>query len=246
MGQLDDKIALVTGGSSGIGLAIAQRLADEGAQVYLTGRRKDVLDEAVEKIGASATGVVADAADTTSLDALFQVIGERSGRLDVVVANAGAGRNTPFSDVDEEEFDSTFATNVKGTFFSVQKALPLLVDGASVVLVSSVAGVTGSPGMSVYAATKAAGRNLVRSWAAELAPRGIRVNALLPGPTDTPGMARSREEVRAAGVPWTISTPLADLVPAAAVADAALFLASDQSVYITGTDLTADGGSLAA
>ncbi|MFD3685893.1 SDR family NAD(P)-dependent oxidoreductase [Nocardiopsis sp. NPDC058631] len=246
MGQLDDKTALVTGASSGIGLAIAQRLAEEGAQVYLTGRRKDVLDDAVERVGASATGVVADAADTASLDALFQVISERSGRLDVVVANAGFGRNTAFAEVDEEEFDSTFATNVKGTFFTVQKSLPLLVDGASVVLVSSVAGVTGSPGMSVYAATKAAGRNLARSLAAELAPRRIRVNALLPGPTDTPGMTRSQEEVRAAGLPWTIRTPLADLVPAVAVADAALFLASDRSTYITGTDLTADGGSLAA
>jgi NAD(P)-dependent dehydrogenase (short-subunit alcohol dehydrogenase family) len=246
VGQLDDRIALVTGASTGIGRAIAQRMAAEGAQVYLTGRRKDALDGAVEEIGPAATGVVADTADTASLDALFQMIGERSGRLDVVVANAGGGRNTPFAEVDEEEFDSTFATNVKGTFFTVQKALPLLVDGASVILVSSVAGVTGSPGMSVYAATKAAGRNLARSWAAELAPRRIRVNALLPGPTDTPGMARSQDEVRAAGLPWTIRTPLADLVPAEAVADAALFLASDRSTFVTGTDLTADGGSLAA
>ena len=128
----------------------------------------------------------------------------------------------------------------------MQKALPLLVDGASVILVSSIAGVTGSPGMSVYAATKAAGRNLARSWAGELASRRIRVNALLPGPTDTPGMARSLEEARAAGFSGTLRTPLADLVPAEAVADAALFLASDRSAFMTGTDVTADGGKLVA
>lgn len=242
MGQLDGRTALVTGGSSGIGLAIARCLIEEGATVHVSGRRSDTLHAAVSDLGPRAHGIVGDVGDTSDLDRLFSAI----TRLDIVVANAGGGRHTPFEEVTEAEFDATFTTNVRGQFFTVQKALPLLTDGASVILVSSVAGVNGSPGQSVYAATKAASRNLVRSWAAELAPRGIRVNALLPGPTGTPGIEQSRREVLAKGDTWTHTTPLGDLVPVEQVAAAALYLASDHSTYITGTDLIVDGGNLVA
>jgi NAD(P)-dependent dehydrogenase (short-subunit alcohol dehydrogenase family) len=246
MGQLDGKVALITGGSAGIGLETARSFAAEGAQVYLTGRRTEVVDAAVADIksvtGGDVTGVVGDVSDLAALDALFAIISERSGRLDVLVANAGSGRPVGLSEITEEHYDTTFDDNVKGLVFTVQKALPLLPDGASVVLMSSIAGISGQPGMSVYAATKAAIRNFARSWALELAPRGIRVSALCPGPVNTPGMSNVLEELGDDGAS-TITTPFGRLGDAKEIAAGAVFLASDQSSFLTGSDLIIDGGA---
>lgn len=245
MGQLDGKVALVTGGSAGIGLETARRFAAEGAQVYLTGRRKDAVDAAVADIDGDVTGVVGDVADLASLDALYATIAERSGRLDVLVANAGGGQVVGLADITEEHFDTTFDTNVKGSVFTVQKALPLLQDGASVILVSSVAGIKGLAGVSVYAATKAAIRNFARSWAIELAPRGIRVSALCPGPVETPGLVGFASQVPSDEAAATISIPMGRVGDAKEIAAAALFLASSESSFLTGSDLLVDGGQAA-
>ncbi|MDF2582563.1 MAG: hypothetical protein K0R33_1206 [Mycobacterium sp.] len=242
MGQLESKVALVTGGSAGIGLETARRFVGEGAQVYVTGRRQNVIEAAVSDIGGDVTGIVGDVSDIASLDALFATIAERSGRLDVLVANAGGGRLIALGDITEEHYDTTFDTNVKGLVFTVQKALPLMSAGASVVLLSSVAGIKGLPGMSVYAATKAAIRNLARSWAVELAPRGIRVVALCPGPVATPGFAASVSQLPADDDGSSVTVPMGRLGEAHEIASAALFLASGESSYITGSDLIVDGG----
>jgi NAD(P)-dependent dehydrogenase (short-subunit alcohol dehydrogenase family) len=246
MGQLDGKVALITGGSAGIGLETARSFAAEGAQVYLTGRRTEVVDAAVADItsdtGADVTGVVGDVSDLASLDALYASITERSGRLDVLVANAGSGRPIGLTEITEEHYDTTFDDNVKGLVFTVQKALPLLPDGASVVLMSSIAGISGQPGMSVYAATKAAIRNFARSWALELAPRGIRVSALCPGPVTTPGMSNVLAELGDEGAA-RITTAFGRLGDAKEIAAGAVFLASDQSSFLTGSDLIIDGGA---
>lgn len=242
MGQLDGKVALVTGGSAGIGRETARRFAAEGAQVYVTGRRKEVLDAAAADIDGDVTGVVGDVSNLASLDALYDTIKSRSGRLDVLVANAGSGRLVGLGDITEEEYDSTFDDNVKGLVFTVQKALPLLPDGASIVLVSSIAGITGQPGMSVYAATKAAIRNLARSWSIELAPRGIRVTALCPGPVNTPGMVGLASQIPEGQGAMTITTPMGRLGNPEEVAAGALFLASSESSFVTGSDLIIDGG----
>lgn len=245
MGQLDGKVALVTGGSAGIGLATARRFAAEGAQVYLTGRRQDVVDAAVADLRGDVTGIVSDVADLGQLDTLLATIRERSGRLDVLVANAGGGTVTSLADITEEHYDTTFDINVKGLVFTVQKALPLLPEGASVVLVSSVAGIKGLPGMSVYAATKAAIRNLARSWAIELAPRGIRVSALCPGPIDTPGMTDLLGQLPDEDGS-IVAVPLGRLGDADEIAAGALFLASAESSFLTGSDLILDGGQAAS
>jgi NAD(P)-dependent dehydrogenase (short-subunit alcohol dehydrogenase family) len=246
VGQLEGKIALVTGGSAGIGLAIARRFAAEGAQVHLTGRRKEVVDAAVADIDGDVTGIVSDVADLTALEAVYSVIAERGGRLDVLVANAGGGQIVGLSDITEEHYDAAFDINVKGLVFTVQKALPLLHDGASIVLLSSVAGIKGLPGMSVYAGTKAAIRNFARSWAIELAPRGIRVTALCPGPVDTPGMAEFAAQLPGDGDGPSITVPMGRLGDASEIAAAALFLASSASSFLTGSDLIVDGGQAAA
>lgn len=181
MGQLNNKTALVTGASSGIGLAIARRFAAEGATVYLTGRRRAELDTAVAQVGVRGIGVQGDVSQLDDLDRLFTEIKERSGGLDIVVANAGLGDYGPLGRITEEEYERTTAVNLKGTIFTVQKALPLLSAGASVILLSSGAALRAAPGLGVYAATKAAIRSLARTWAAELADRRIRVNTLTPG-----------------------------------------------------------------
>jgi len=245
MGLLDEKVALVTGGSTGIGLAIARRFADEGATVYLTGRHQAELDAAVAAIGERAIGVQSDVSKLGDLDRLFEEIKARSGRLDVVVANAGVGEFARLGEITEEQYTKTFDINVKGTLFTVQKALPLLPDGASVIVLSSTNASMGVEAMSVYSATKAADRNFARTWSAELADRGIRVNAISPGPIETPGM-------RALGIPPQGGRPLAealgDEVPLGRtgrpeeVAAAAVFLASDQSSFTTGAELFVDGG----
>jgi len=246
MGQLDAKVALVTGGTEGIGLATARRLASEGATVYVTGRRQDKLDAAVAEIAGDVTGFKGDVADLGSLDRLFALIEERENRLDVIVANAGSGDWLGLADVTEERYDATFDVNVKGMFFTVQKALPLLSQGASVVLVSSIAGIKGSPGMSVYAATKAAIRNFARSWALELAPRGIRVTALCPGPVDTPGMTGVLKQLARSGdSAQGLEVPIGRMGQVDEVAAAALFLATTESSFVTGSDLVVDGGAAA-
>ncbi|MFJ6677381.1 SDR family NAD(P)-dependent oxidoreductase [Actinosynnema sp. NPDC091369] len=243
MGQLDGKSTLVTGGSSGIGLAIARRFAAEGATVYLTGRRQAELDAAVAQVGARGIAVQGDVSDLGDLDRLFTEIANRSGRLDVVVANAGVGEYGPLGAITEEEYDRTTSINLKGTIFTVQKALPLLKSGASVVLLSSSAALRAVPGLGVYAATKAAIRNLARTWAAELAGRGIRVNTLTPGFVETPG----GDELRAAfpqgdGPTAAEPSPLGRAGRPDEVAATAVYLAGDQSTFTTGAELFVDGG----
>jgi NAD(P)-dependent dehydrogenase (short-subunit alcohol dehydrogenase family) len=246
MGALDGKVALVTGGSSGIGYAIAVRYAEEGATVYLTGRRRVELEAAAASIGDQAIGIQGDISDLADLDRLFAVIGERSGRLDIVVANPAFGEFARLGEITEAGYRKAFDVNVMGTIFTVQKALPLLRRGASVIVLSSINGSKAIPAMSVYSATKAAGRSLVRSWAGELAEQGIRVNALSPGPTSTP----VADEFRASGTEGDQheqevlnAIPLGRIGQAAEVAAAALFLGSDQSSYTTGAELFVDGGS---
>ncbi|XEG75143.1 glucose 1-dehydrogenase [Pseudomonas sp. abacavir_1] len=245
MGKLNDKIALVTGGNSGIGLATAQRFAQEGATVVITGRRRQVLDEAVGQIGSNALGICADAGRLADIDALYQRIGQLYGRLDVLVANAGIIRPAAGEQVDEAQFDEQFDINVKGVFYSIQKALPLLRDGGSIVLVSSIAHLKALDAHVVYAATKAAVRSFARSWAAELRQRNIRVNCLSPGPVLTPiigKMGIGDEQFAAFERQVAGQIPLGRLGRPEELANAALFLASDDSSFITGVDLCVDGG----
>jgi NAD(P)-dependent dehydrogenase (short-subunit alcohol dehydrogenase family) len=248
MGQLDNKTALVTGASTGIGLAVARRFAAEGATVYLTGRRKAGLDAAVEEVGSGGIGVRSDVSRLDDLDRLFAGITERSGHLDIVVANAGVGDFGPLGEITEEEYDRTTSINLKGTVFTVQKALPLLSAGASVILLSSSAALRGVPGLGVYAATKAAIRSLARTWAAELADRGIRVNTLTPGPVATPGgdelrAAFPQGDQAAATTEPAAPTPLGRAGRPDEVAATALYLAGDQSSFTTGAELFVDGGA---
>lgn len=248
MGQLNNKIALVTGGSSGIGLAVAKRFAEEGAHVYLTGRRKPELDAAVAVLGDRATAVQSDIADLDDLDRLFSVIAAGGRGLDVVFANAGGGDGlVPLAELKVESFDKTYGINVRGTVFTVQKALPLLNEGASIVLNGSSSASRGVPGFGVYSSSKAAIRQFGRVWAAELAPRGIRVNTIVPGPTDTPGLrgvpgdpAQAQEFLDS----LASRLPLARIADPSEIANAVLFLASTQSSFVTGSELFADGGEV--
>ena len=245
MGQLDGRTALVTGATSGIGLAAAQRFAAEGAQVYVTGRREDALDEAVERIGHGAVGVQGDVADLADLDRLFETIAAAGRGLDVVLANAGGGEFAALGDITPEHYADTFDSNVRGTLFTVQKALPLLNDGASVVLTGSTATLHGTPAFGVYAASKAAIHSFTRTWAIELAGRGIRVNTLVPGATATPGLLGLAPDVAAAEAMvagMAAGIPLRRLARPEEIAAGALFLASDQSSFMTGNELVLDGG----
>ncbi|MBZ2208248.1 SDR family NAD(P)-dependent oxidoreductase [Massilia soli] len=246
MGKLDGKVAVITGANSGIGLATAKRFAQEGALVFMTGRRQQALDAAVAEVGERARGIQGDIANLADLDRLFEAVRREVGSIDVLFANAGGGEFAALADVTEDHFDSTFATNVKGTLFTVQKALPLLKDGASVILTGSTSATTGIPAFSVYSASKAAIRNFARGWILDLAPRKIRVNVLVPGSTSTPGWhdlapndAINQEMIRMVEA----ATPLGRLGDPAEVASAALFLASDESSFVNGSELFVDGGA---
>jgi NAD(P)-dependent dehydrogenase (short-subunit alcohol dehydrogenase family) len=245
MGRLVGKIAVVTGGNSGIGLATAKRFVAEGAEVYITGRRQQELDRAVEEIGSAVTGVQGDVSNLEDLDRLFAAVREKSGRIDVLFANAGLGKFAPLGAIDEASFDLTFGVNVKGTLFTVQKALPLMQAGGSIILTGSTTGSTGTPAFSVYSATKAAVRNFARSWALDLKGTGIRVNVLSPGSTETPGLkglAKAGEE-DALLESFAMQIPLGRVGRADETAAVALFLASDESSFMTGGEVFVDGGA---
>ncbi|HMB94713.1 MAG TPA: glucose 1-dehydrogenase [Tepidisphaeraceae bacterium] len=243
--QLEGKVAVVTGANSGIGLAIAQRFAAEGAHVFITGRRQNDLDSAAKKIGDNVTAVQGDVSRLADLDRLYATVKQQKGRIDVLVANAGSGDFAPIGSITEEHYDKTFNINVKGTLFTVQKALPLLRDGASVILISSTTSTMGTPAFSVYSATKAAIRSFARNWTLDLKDRRIRVNALSPGATETPGLdtlfsgAEKGDQIKASMVSII---PMGRIGMPEEIAAAALFLASDESSYITGIELFVDGG----
>jgi NAD(P)-dependent dehydrogenase (short-subunit alcohol dehydrogenase family) len=242
--QLNGKIALVTGGSTGIGLATAQELAAQGARVFITGRRQAELDAAVAAIGAGATGIRADASVLSDLDAVYAQIAKSAGKLDILFANAGGGDMMPLGAITEEHFDRIFGTNVRGVTFTVQKALPLLVDGASVILTGSTTSIQGTAAFSIYSASKAAVRNLARSWVQDLKERGIRVNVVSPGPIRTPGLGGLvPDEARQGLFDFLASqVPLGRLGEAAEIGKTVAFLASDAASFINGTELFVDGG----
>ena len=243
MGQLDGRTALVTGGTTGIGLAVAQRLAGEGAHVFVTGRRKPELDASVETIGANATGVQGDVADLAELDSLYDTIRGAGRRLDVLVANAGGGSFATLEQVTEQHFDQTFGINVRGLLFTVQKALPLLNDGGSIIMTGSNDSQRGYPGWSVYAASKAVQQGYARVWAAELKDRGIRVNVLTPGQVATAKQEELFDEETRRQFESLI--PRGKMGRPEEIATVALFLASDDSSYVNGMELVADGGTTA-
>jgi NAD(P)-dependent dehydrogenase (short-subunit alcohol dehydrogenase family) len=239
MARLDDKVALVIGGASGIGLAIAQRFAAEGAQVYFTGRQQSVLDEAQARVGHSAHAVLADAGKLEDVKAVVDHIGSRSGRIDVLVVNAGFTEPSSIEDITEDHFDRLVGVNLRALLFAVQSALPLMSRGATVVLVGSIAANIGTEGFSVYGAAKAGVRALARTWTTELAPRGIRVNVVSPGPTDTAMFESVPEAVRSE---LASTIPIGRLGRPEEIAAAALFLASDESSFVAGVELCVDGG----
>ncbi|MBF7981342.1 MULTISPECIES: glucose 1-dehydrogenase [Rahnella] len=241
---LNGKIALVTGGTSGIGLGTAKELAEQGAQVFITGRRQAELDAAVAEIGAAATGIRADASVLADLDAVYAQIAKTAGRLDILFANAGGGDMQPLGGITEEHFDRIFGTNVRGVLFTVQKALPLLTDGASIILTGSTTSVLGTASFSVYSASKAAVRNFARSWALDLKDRGIRVNVVSPGPIRTPGLGDLVPEEHRQGLfdALAAQVPLGRLGEPKEIGKTVAFLASDAASFINGVELFVDGG----
>jgi NAD(P)-dependent dehydrogenase (short-subunit alcohol dehydrogenase family) len=238
MGKLQGKVAVITGGTSGIGLATAKLFVREGAQVFITGRRQKELDEAVKVIGSNVTGVQGDVAKLADLNRLYETV-KVKGRIDIVFANAGVGEFAPLGEITEEHFDKLFNINVKGTLFTVQMALPLLNDGGSIILTGSVAGVKGTPAFGVYGATKAAIRLFVRTWTVELKNRHIRANVVSPGPIDTPAVGQLPPEAMAR---IASTVPMGRMGEPDEIAKAALFLASDDSSFVTGIELFVDGG----
>ena len=244
-GKLQGKIALVTGGSSGIGLATAHVFVKEGAYVYITGRRQSELDKAVKSIGNNVQAIRADVSSLADLDRLFAQIKQEKGRLDVVFANAGQAKFVPVNDITEEFYDQTFNTNVKGVLFTVQKALPLIPDGGSIILNGSVVGQKGFPNSSVYSATKAAVRSFARTLTTDLKDRKIRVNTISPGPIETPifdNFAETKEQLQTVKDHFASSVPLGRMGQPEEIGKAALFLASGDSSFVAGAELFVDGG----
>jgi len=245
MGKLEGKIALITGGNSGIGLATAKQFVSEGAYVFITGRREPELAAAVKEIGRNVTGVQGDVSNLGDLDRLFAQIKREKGKLDIVFANAGVAKYAPFGTITEEHYDSIFGINVKGLLFTVQKALPLLPDGASIILNASIVASKGLSANSVYSATKAAVRSFARTWTTDLKDHRIRVNAVSPGPIETPGL---KDLVASTGAGEerlkmiSNNVPLGRLGKPDEIAKAVVFLASDDSSYVAGTELFVDGG----
>jgi NAD(P)-dependent dehydrogenase (short-subunit alcohol dehydrogenase family) len=245
MGKLTGKVAVITGGNSGMGLATAKRFVAEGAYVFITGRRQAELDRAVKEIGSNVTGVQSDVAKLADLDRLYATVKQQKGKIDILFANAGVGDVAPLGGISEEHFDKIFDINVKGVLFTVQKALPLFVDGGSIILNASVAASSGIAGFSVYSASKAAVRSFARCWASDLKQRKIRVNAISPGPIDTPifnTMGLSEEQIAEFKNSFTTEVPLGRIGTGDEIASAALFLASADSSYCTGIELFVDGG----
>jgi len=243
--KLEGKVAVVTGGNSGIGLATAKRFASEGAKVVITGRRQPELDAAVQQIGHGAIGVRGDVSNLADLDRLYSTVKEKHGRVDVLFANAGMAEFAPLGQVTEEHFDRTFGTNVKGLLFTVQKALPLMPDGGAIVLNASIVSISGMEAFSVYSATKAAVRSFARTWTTDLKARKIRVNAVSPGPIDTPGvdgLVKSPQEAEAFKAAMAANVPLGRVGDPDEIAKAVVFLASEDSSYVTGVELFVDGG----
>ena len=246
-GKLEGKVAVVTGGTSGLGLATAERFVAEGAHVFVTGRRQSELESAVGKIGRNVTGVQGDISNLADLDRLYATVEDQKGRVDVLFANAGGGEFMPLGEITEAHFDKYFGINVKGTLFTVQKALSLMPEGGSIVINGSMVSVKGLPAFSVYAATKAALRSFARTWSVDLKGRNIRVNVVSPGTIVTPGykneLGLSDEQIRRMEEQAATSTPLGRTGTPDEVAKAVVFLASDDSSYVTGIELFVDGGA---
>jgi len=245
MGKLEGKVAVVTGGNSGIGLATARRFVEEGAHVFITGRRQAELDQAVELIGRNVTAVRGDVANLSDLDRLYEAVKREKGRIDVLFANAGIVRVAPLGEITEDLFDGVFAINVRGLLFSVQKALPLFRDGGSIILNASNSSVQGTATNSVYSASKAAVRSFARTWTSDLKGRRIRVNTLSPGPVETPifeTVPFPRDVVERIKSELIAQVPMGRMGRPEEVANAALFLASDDSSFVTGIELFVDGG----
>ena len=240
MGKLRGKVAVITGGSTGIGFAAAKLFVEEGAFVFITGRRQKELDQAVKAIGSNVAGVQGDVANLADLDRLYKTVEATGRRIDIVFANAGLAEFASLGSITEEHFDRLFSVNVKGALFTVQKALPLLNDGGSILLTGSVGSVKGTPAFWVYGATKAAIRNFVRAWTIELKDRRIRSNVLSPGPTETPLVGQQPADA----IARIVSTiPMGRMGEPDEIAKAALFLASDDSSFVTGIELFVDGGT---
>lgn len=245
MKKLEGKVAVITGGNSGIGLATAKRFVDEGAYVFITGRRQKELDEAVKSIGRNVTAVQGDVANLSDLDRLYATVKQQKGQVDIVFANAGTAEYVPLEEISEKHFDNLFDVNVKGLLFTVQKALPLLKDGGSIILNASIVGIKGFKAFSVYSATKAAVRSFARCWTVDLKDRKIRVNVVSPGPIETPGadqLAPSQEERQKMRAGLVNMVPMGRMGQPDEIAKAVVFLASDDSSYVSGIELFVDGG----
>jgi len=239
MGKLEGKVAVITGGSSGLALESAKRFVEEGAYVFIVGRRQEQLDEAVKLIGRNVTGVRGDVSNLDDLDRLFDTVKREKGKIDILFASAGKGEAAKLGEITEEHFDAGFGLIVRGTLFTVQKALPLINDGGSIIMTGSVASVKGFPGFGVYAASKAALRSFARTWLNELKSRNIRVNVLSPGQVDTPDSQRLDKETREM---FESLIPRGKMGHPEEIAAVALFLASDESSYVNGVELAVDGG----
>ena len=243
--KLEGKIAVITGGNSGIGLATAKRFVSEGAYVFITGRRQKELDAAVSEIGKNVTGIQGDVSNLSDFDRLYNTVKDQKGQIDILFANAGIGEFVPLGKISEEHFDKIFDINVKGVLFSVQKALPLFQDGGSIILNASIAASKGIEAFSVYNATKAAVRSFARTWTVDLKNRKIRVNAVSPGPIDTPvfdGLGQNKEQVEQLKKSLIAPVPMGRMGSPDEVANVVTFLASDESSFVTGIDLSVDGG----